>query len=549
MNYSFPKLLETLVTADRVSSWRRSSRRKARRRRSRGLRRSSRRGGARRRDGRRRAPRSACRCDRGRSAARREGEARLDQARCRSFGHGGRDLRRYGHGPRRSGRRCGPRASFRARSDGLRGRRRACSSAGSTPEQGELVTVERGWRPGAPVRRRPGRRGARAGDRRCVFSRAEDRGSRGVEGPADLRRAGRCRCRGSSSPGPGHVGRAVARLGSLLDFSVTVVDDRAEFANAENIPEADEIVVGDIGEAIGQSMTPRTTTSSSSPGDTQKDAEALRAVVRQQAAYVGMIGSRTQDRAHAARVPREAAGRRPRSGPRPRADRPRHRVEDGRGDRRQHRRRARPGPGRAPEEGRRMIWAVILAAGESRRMGTQKLLLPFGDTTVVEAVVRNGPGLAASTGRSSCWAPTATPSGPSSSRAASTSPSTRDSPTGMLSSIQAGFRALPPEAEAAVIMLGDQPFLAAACRRRGRRGLSGKPQGHRHPDLPGRRGHPVLVDLKYRDEVLASTRPTACAGSCAPTRKTSSRSRSTTPTSSATWTPPRITPRLKRGQT
>ena len=34
-----------------------------------------------------------------------------------------------------------------------------------------------------------------------------------------------------------------------------------------------------------------------------------------------------------------------------------------------------------------MIWAVVLAAGESRRMGTQKLLLPFGETTVVGAVV------------------------------------------------------------------------------------------------------------------------------------------------------------------
>ncbi len=91
--------------------------------------------------------------------------------------------------------------------------------------------------------------------------------------------------------GAGHVGRAVARLGGLLDFSVTVIDDRPEFANTANVPEADEIVVGGIGEALGRIED--------SPDDYfvivtrghQKDAEALRAVVRRPAAYVGMIGS------------------------------------------------------------------------------------------------------------------------------------------------------------------------------------------------------------------------------------------------------------------
>jgi molybdenum cofactor cytidylyltransferase len=74
---------------------------------------------------------------------------------------------------------------------------------------------------------------------------------------------------------------------------------------------------------------------------------------------------------------------------------------------------------------------------------------------------------------------------------------------GMLSSVQAGFRALPPDAEAAVVMLGDQPFLPAqvvdavieAFRRSGK--------GIVVPAFQGRRGHPVLVDLKYRNEVLA----------------------------------------------
>jgi xanthine dehydrogenase accessory factor len=94
--------------------------------------------------------------------------------------------------------------------------------------------------------------------------------------------------------GAGHVGRAVAHLGSLLDFEVTVIDDRAEFANKDNIPDADDLVVGDIGESVR--LVPN------SPDNYfvivtrghRHDAEALRSAVGRGAAYVGMIGSRTK---------------------------------------------------------------------------------------------------------------------------------------------------------------------------------------------------------------------------------------------------------------
>ena len=36
-----------------------------------------------------------------------------------------------------------------------------------------------------------------------------------------------------------------------------------------------------------------------------------------------------------------------------------------------------------------MICALVLAAGESRRMGTPKLLLPFGGKTIIEHIVDN----------------------------------------------------------------------------------------------------------------------------------------------------------------
>jgi xanthine dehydrogenase accessory factor len=94
--------------------------------------------------------------------------------------------------------------------------------------------------------------------------------------------------------GAGHVGRAVARLGRLLDFGVTVIDDRAAFANPENIPEADEIVVGEIGEAVGAIEYSSQDYFVIVTRGHQKDAEALRAALRRPAAYVGMIGSRTK---------------------------------------------------------------------------------------------------------------------------------------------------------------------------------------------------------------------------------------------------------------
>ncbi len=94
--------------------------------------------------------------------------------------------------------------------------------------------------------------------------------------------------------GAGHVGKAVARLGSLLDFEVTVIDDRAAFANAANIPEAGTIIVGDIAQAIAAaSNAPDNYFVIVTRGHVH-DAEALRACLGRDAAYIGMIGSRTK---------------------------------------------------------------------------------------------------------------------------------------------------------------------------------------------------------------------------------------------------------------
>ena len=35
------------------------------------------------------------------------------------------------------------------------------------------------------------------------------------------------------------------------------------------------------------------------------------------------------------------------------------------------------------------IWAIVLAAGESRRMGSPKMLLPYEGMTIIEKVLEN----------------------------------------------------------------------------------------------------------------------------------------------------------------
>ena len=92
--------------------------------------------------------------------------------------------------------------------------------------------------------------------------------------------------------GAGHVGRALAHYGKLLDFEITVIDDRPEFANSENIPDADHIIVDDIGEAVGRLDIGRDTFIVIVNRGHRGDAEALRACITSEAAYIGMIGSR-----------------------------------------------------------------------------------------------------------------------------------------------------------------------------------------------------------------------------------------------------------------
>jgi xanthine dehydrogenase accessory factor len=94
--------------------------------------------------------------------------------------------------------------------------------------------------------------------------------------------------------GAGHIGKALAHLGSLLDFEVTVIDDRSEYANPENFPDADHIIIEDIGKAMQELEKTRDSYFVIVTRGHNDDAKALKPCFNSDAAYVGMIGSKTK---------------------------------------------------------------------------------------------------------------------------------------------------------------------------------------------------------------------------------------------------------------
>ena len=148
-----------------------------------------------------------------------------------------------------------------------------------------------------------------------------------------------------------------------------------------------------------------------------------------------------------------------------------------------------------------MIWAVVLAAGESRRMGTQKLLLPYGGTTVVEAVVRS-----ALDSRVDETMVVLGADREAVRNALKSYPVTfavnEGYRRGMLSSIQTGLASMPGGVQAAVLLLGDQPAVASATIDELVQAYRERRRGIYLPVYGERRGHPILVDAGYRPEIL-----------------------------------------------
>jgi xanthine dehydrogenase accessory factor len=110
--------------------------------------------------------------------------------------------------------------------------------------------------------------------------------------------------------GGGHIAQPLCKLGAMLGFHITVIDDRASFANRERFPEADEIIVRPFGEAVASLTLDTHCYLVSVTRGHAFDEETVRAALATPCGFVGMIGSRRRVKAMLERleesgVPRE----------------------------------------------------------------------------------------------------------------------------------------------------------------------------------------------------------------------------------------------------
>ena len=92
--------------------------------------------------------------------------------------------------------------------------------------------------------------------------------------------------------GGGHVGLAIARMGMLLDYAVTVIEDRADFATRERFPRGVEVMHADMVKALETMEIGWNTFIVVATRGHKLDSHALRAAVKTQARYVGLLGSK-----------------------------------------------------------------------------------------------------------------------------------------------------------------------------------------------------------------------------------------------------------------
>jgi xanthine dehydrogenase accessory factor len=92
--------------------------------------------------------------------------------------------------------------------------------------------------------------------------------------------------------GAGHIGTVLSQIVKTMEFNVTVIDNRPEFANKDRLPWVDDVIPGEYQDAIEKLEFNESTYVVILTHKHAHDFEVIQECLKKPHCYVGMIGSK-----------------------------------------------------------------------------------------------------------------------------------------------------------------------------------------------------------------------------------------------------------------
>ena len=94
--------------------------------------------------------------------------------------------------------------------------------------------------------------------------------------------------------GAGHIALPLSVIGKMLNFKVTILDDRKQFANKKRFPHVDKVILGLHAKKLSEIPIDENTYIMIVTQGNEYDFECLKVAINSKAAYVGVISSKAK---------------------------------------------------------------------------------------------------------------------------------------------------------------------------------------------------------------------------------------------------------------
>lgn len=301
--------------------------------------------------------------------------------------------------------------------------------------------------------------------------------------------------------GGGHIGQALSKIAHLADFEVIVIDNRKEMTDLSRFIDAKQVIFMPLNDGFKSLKINSNTFIVITTQGHRTDIEALRSCIQSDAAYIGVIGSKRKSVLIGKKF-----------------------VQEGWATQEEwdfihtpiginiHSKSVNEIAISIVSElikeryelhflgKRKKVSSVILAAGKSTRMGQQKLVMPFQNSTIIKSIVEKS--------LNSNTTNTIVVVGSHKDQVKNdlenynvTLIENENFEDGMLSSIKVGIASINHKSDGILILLGDQPMVSEIILNRLITSFQKTSKGLIVPTYKGKRGHPVLIHSKYKDNI------------------------------------------------